>query len=204
MDASGSTATPMKLLKPLIFLMVLLGAAVLGWWVLAVGTNRPDTTGLRDYRHGAMRRLEFLAAPPPAPEDMFLDPAGKAITLSAFRGKPVLVNLWATWCPPCVKEMPTLAALQRAIGTDTLRVLPVSLDKDADREAAREFLGKFPEFEFFQDSDFGLALGARAQGFPTTILYDSNGREVARLSGEADWASPEAIAFLRAAIAAKG
>ncbi len=194
----------MRLLKPLIFAMLLLGAAVLGWWLLAAGVSRSDPDGFRAYKQGAMRRLEFLAVPPTAPEDEFLDPAGKATRLSEFRGKPVLLNLWATWCPPCVKEMPTLAALQREIGPDTLHVLAVSLDKDADRASAQEFLARFPELEFFQDSDFGLALAARAQGFPTSILYDANGREIARLSGEADWASPEAIAFLRAVIAAPG
>lgn len=194
----------MRLLKPLIFLMLLGGAAALGWWVIAAGTSRPDTNGLRDYRRGAMQRLEFLAMPPPAPTDTFLDPAGNPTTLAAFRGTPVLVNLWATWCPPCVKEMPTLAALQRAIGPAHLRIAAISVDKDADRDAARDFLAAFPELAFFQDSDFGLALGARAQGFPTSILYDSSGREVARLSGEADWASPEAIAFVRAAIGDSG
>ncbi|OAN58085.1 thioredoxin [Sphingomonas sp. TDK1] len=130
-----------------------------------------------------------------APTIPFTDAAGKKATLAAFKGKPVLLNLWATWCVPCIKEMPTLDTLAGKTG-DTLVVLPLSQDLKG-MEVVGPFFQKngYQHLKPYLDTDtaFSVQLGVN---LPTTILYDSTGKEVWRVSGEFDWASPEAAKLI--------
>lgn len=124
-----------------------------------------------------------------APKIAFRDAAGKSVTIADFRGRPVLVNLWATWCAPCVAEMPTLDALAARSGAK-LVVLPISQDLGGAAQVApfwakRGFKAISPYID--EQGAYGLALGAN---LPTTILYGSDGRELWRVSGGDDWASP--------------
>lgn len=124
-----------------------------------------------------------------APDASFLDPAGKPVTLAAFRGQPVLVNLWATWCGPCVKEMPTLDALA---GSGAVRVVAVSQDLGGAKAVAPFFKAHgFANLKPYLDPKLGLstALGAN---LPTTILYDAQGHEVWRETGGYDWSGAAA------------
>ena len=127
-----------------------------------------------------------------APSASFADPAGKPTTLAAFRGKPVLVNLWATWCAPCVAEMPTLDTLA---GTGAVRVVAVAQDLQPDKVVPFFAAKRFVHLQPYQDPTLGLSteLGAN---LPTTILYDAAGREVWRVTGGFDWASAEAKALV--------
>jgi len=124
-----------------------------------------------------------------APTASFLDPAGKAVTLADFRGKPVLVNLWATWCIPCVKEMPTLDALARS---GAIRVVAISQDMGGAAKVTPFFKEHgFTTLKPYLDPKLalGAALGAN---LPTTILYDAEGREVWRETGGYDWSGDAA------------
>ena len=127
-----------------------------------------------------------------APSASFADPAGKPTTLAAFRGKPVLVNLWATWCAPCVAEMPTLDTLA---GTGAVRVVAVAQDLQPDKVVPFFATRKFAHLQPYQDPTLGLSTGLGAN-LPTTILYDAAGREVWRVTGGFDWASAEAKALV--------
>jgi len=129
-----------------------------------------------------------------APDFPFVDGAGKKHTLADFRGKPVLLNLWATWCAPCVKEMPTLDTLAVRAG-DTLQVLTISQDFDAAKVAPFFAEKKFRKLQPWIDTDtaFSTQLGVN---LPTTILYDSAGREVWRKLGDADWAGDAAAKLI--------
>lgn len=131
----------------------------------------------------------------PAPTDGFLDPAGKPVTLAAFRGRPVLVNLWATWCGPCVREMPTLETLA-ARTEGKLKVLTVSQDRDGVDLAPTFEKGGFKRLERYRDPEqkLGFALGSGM--LPTTILYDEAGKEVWRMVGGLDWDGPRANTLL--------
>jgi thiol-disulfide isomerase/thioredoxin len=125
-----------------------------------------------------------------APDAGFLDPAGKPVTLAAFRGQPVLVNLWATWCGPCVKEMPTLDALA---GSGAVRVVAVSQDLGGAKAVTPFFEAHgFANLEPYLDPKLGLstALGAN---LPTTILYDAQGHEVWRETGGYDWSGAKTL-----------
>ncbi len=125
-----------------------------------------------------------------APRFGFADPSGKPTSLAAFRGKPVLVNLWATWCAPCVKEMPTLDALAAREGAK-LRVVALSQDLDAIKMATFWQKGGYRALKPYRDAQLAFSTGLGAN-LPTTILYDSSGKEVWRLSGDFDWASDAA------------
>jgi thiol-disulfide isomerase/thioredoxin len=141
-------------------------------------------------------------APKPMPELQFNDMGGKALTLADFKGKVVLLNIWATWCGPCRKEMPTLDRLQAALGGPDFEVVPVSIDRKG-MDAVSLFyvdmgiknLGRFvaPEANHALD-----AIGV--WGLPATLLIDRQGRELGRLEGPAEWDSPDMITTLKSII----
>ena len=129
------------------------------------------------------------------------DPAGDSLNLGALQGTPVLMNLWATWCAPCVKEMPLLDALAGEY-EGRLRVLTVSQDMQGAEKVEPFFAqGGFAHLEPWMDpgNDLGFAVGGGVM--PTTVLYDASGREVWRVQGEFDWSGEEARAAIDAAIA---
>ncbi|RYY27438.1 MAG: TlpA family protein disulfide reductase [Sphingomonadales bacterium] len=130
-----------------------------------------------------------------APDLPFADSLGNKRTVAHYAGKPVLLNLWATWCAPCVKEMPTLDALAVAKG-DALNVVVISQDlKGAEMVTPFFEKAKFKKLEPWLDTDitWSMTLGAN---LPMTILYDSAGKEVWRVSGEMDWMGTKAAALI--------
>ena len=152
--------------------------------------------------HAAGFRFTPYPARHALPDVHFLDGAGKPTSLAAFRGKVVLLNVWATWCPPCVQEMPTLNALQRKLGGKDFAVVPLSVDRG----------GVFAVKSFYQENFIDhlpvyvdpttRALDAlHVLGTPTTILVDRKGREIARTLGPEDWNEPAVLAQLRHYIA---
>lgn len=175
-------------------------AAVL--YVLFALTARPERTGYARYAEGAMRALTVSDAPAPQTRHTFQDANGAALTLADFRGRVVVLNLWASWCAPCRMEMPTLAALQRQLGPRGLSVVAVSIDRPQHRDLARELLAEYSNgaLAYYVDPQSSMAFDVGAPGLPTTIVYDRHGRELVRLAGGADWASEEAMALMEAAL----
>jgi len=150
---------------------------------------------------GSLARFKLAAEPKPLPEFAFADADDKPLTLADYKGRTVLLNFWATWCGPCVKEMPSLDRLQAEIGKDRFIVLPLSLDGPSRPKVA----------PFYADKKLGslgiyFDKGKKAMGtldvsvLPTSVLIDPDGREIGRLEGEADWDKPEALALIKAAI----
>jgi thiol-disulfide isomerase/thioredoxin len=129
------------------------------------------------------------------PDADFNDPDGQQTSLAEFSGKPVLVNLWATWCGPCVKELPTLDRLSRTSGAP--QVLAISQDM-APHASVIAFLAshKITNLEAYQDPKMALSGALGAEVLPTSILYDAKGREVWRYVGDLDWTSDEAARLL--------
>ena len=180
---------------------ILIGGAAAVYVIGHHGGKPGVGTDLKPLAKGEMAKLA-ISAGALAPTTPILDPAGKPVTLAAVEGPVTVVNLWATWCPPCVKEMPTLAALQSAYG-DKIKVDVISMDKADDTDKARAFIAEHPPLAFYQDpkSAFAFALDPAAEGYPTTLIYDRKGRERARLSGGADWNGPDARAVIDALLA---
>ena len=150
--------------------------------------------------NGARATLSYTFAGQKAPTAIFADADGQDVTLADFEGKPVLLNIWATWCAPCKAEMPTLDALAK-LEKDRMAVIAVSQDLE----------GRVPVLAFFKetgvknlvpytDADNAiLAAFNNAIGLPTTILYDSAGKEVWRIAGGLEWDYSEMANLLRAA-----
>ena len=135
----------------------------------------------------------------PAPEAMFSDPDGDLIRLAEFKGSPLLVNLWASWCAPCVKELPTLDALAKA-RDGKLGVITVSEDM-APHSSVVAFLNNLnvETLGSYHDPKMALMGALGAQVLPTTVLFDSEGREVWRYVGDLDWTGAEAAELLKEA-----
>jgi thiol-disulfide isomerase/thioredoxin len=153
-----------------------------------------DQIGAQDDT-GAFDRSQRGAA---VPRDRFADGAGQPVTLAQFKGKPLLVNLWATWCGPCVKELPALDRLAVRAG-DAMTVVIVNEDTSAqaiDPVPAWWAAHKPATLALYRDEKNAL-LDAFASGqLPTTVLYDKNGKEIWRVIGGVDWDGPRARAML--------
>ena len=146
-----------------------------------------DTTGIK----GVHRENKGK----PAPGVEFSDADGQQTSLAEFSGKPVLVNLWATWCAPCVKELPTLDRLSMAPGAP--KVLAISQDMGPHASVVAFLESKqIANLDAYQDPKMGLSGALGAEVLPTSILYDAEGREVWRYVGDLDWTSPEAARLL--------
>ncbi len=135
---------------------------------------------------------------PPLPEFSFTDGDGARKGLADFAGRGVVLNLWATWCPPCVAEMPALDRLQAAVAAEGITVLPLSSDRGGAAQVRPFYAARgIARLGVWLDpaGAAGRALGAR--GLPTTVLVDGRGRERARLEGAAEWDAPEMLAAIR-------
>ena len=155
---------------------------------------------------GDVAAVNVAIKPLKIPNLAFRDSAGQERTLADWRGRTVLLNLWATWCVPCRKEMPALDALERRLGGANFEVVAINIDtrnldkpKEWLREVGVDKLGYYADASaaVFQD----LKAIGRAFGMPTTVLIDPDGCELATLSGPAEWASDDALQLIAAAIA---
>jgi thiol-disulfide isomerase/thioredoxin len=148
-------------------------------------------------RKGAMKEFAIQAKPEPVPEIKFLDRDQKERTLAEFQGKVVLLNLWATWCEPCIREMPSLERLQASLAGRDFTVLALSQDRGGLPLVETFYQQHGLKLDMFVDKTTAAARSLKARGLPTTFLIDAEGREIGRFEGAADWDAPEAVALLR-------
>ncbi len=145
-----------------------------------------------------MSALVATDPPRPMPPIAITDAAGTAQTLADYAGKGVVLNLWATWCVPCVAELPALAELARQAAAAGIVVLPLSMDRGGAPVVAKFFASHgITGLPVLVDPKGMAGEALSARGVPTTIIIDRQGRERARLEGAADWASPAALADIR-------
>jgi thiol-disulfide isomerase/thioredoxin len=158
------------------------------------GCTAKPAGGLKSLAQGQMKSLVVDDTPSPAPAVPFTDAAGKAHTLAEFKGKAVIVNLWATWCAPCVQEMPTLAKLAQASVGQPVAVVPISLDSADDVANAQAFIAKRPPLPFYSDVKYAVPFGFKPSvaTLPTTLLIDAAGNVRGRVAAGADWSGPDA------------
>lgn len=133
----------------------------------------------------------------PVPGVTFSDIDGGAHTLGDWKGKVVLLNFWATWCAPCREEMPSLDALQKARGGDRFQVLTVAAGRNPPA-AIRKFFdeSEVTDLPTLTDPTMALARAFGVLAMPVSVLIDADGNEVARMTGDADWSSPAALALI--------
>jgi thiol-disulfide isomerase/thioredoxin len=152
---------------------------------------------------GAMAPLLARPKPLDLPDFTFADGSGATKSLADWRGKIVLLNIWATWCVPCRDEMPALDRLETELGGKDFEVVAVNIDKGGP-DKARAFLQETgaTHLALYTDPSGKLFAALKAVGMPTTLIIDRNGKEIGRLVGPADWGSPEAKRVIEAAVAA--
>ncbi len=161
----------------------------------------PTGPGTNSLSQGDMVKFVFRKEPEPLAEISFIDEAGATRSLKDFSGRTVLLNVWATWCLPCRKEMPALDRLQSELGSEKFEVVALSVDR-AGAEASKAFLAgiKVANLKLYADPSAKMGAPLRVIGMPTTILINGEGREIGRLVGEAEWDSGDAKRLIRAYI----
>lgn len=185
-------------------LFVTVSAAFVVMCAAIYGINAADGNAQANkqrFSKGQMTAFVFKSNPKAVPEFPFKDAQDKVLTLADWKGRVVLLNLWATWCAPCRHEMPGLDRLQADLGSEDFEVVALSVDRK----------GKAPSAKFLQEvnasnlklyvDDTGKAFfEMRARGLPATYLIDREGRLIGRLVGPAEWDSEEAKALMQAAV----
>lgn len=164
----------------------------------AAGLDADERAAISAMRAGSMQRLVIRDQPAERLDIGFENADGRRLTLSDFAGKVVVLNVWATWCPPCRAEMPSLDRLAGMVRADGIEVVALS----TDRGGLPKVRGFFDEIgvknlPIYTDPANEIARKAALVGLPVTLILDRQGREVARLTGDAEWDSDEAVAILR-------
>ena len=202
-ENSGSAAH----LRRLPALAAILALALGIYWFQADGRKAapvaPAATGVsRALATGAMAAFLVMPDRKGPGEFSFQDKAGANLALEAWKGRVVLVNLWATWCAPCRREMPALDRLQKKLGGADFEVLAISVDRKG-AAASKAFLDETgaTSLALYVDPASTAIAALRAPGLPLSVLLDRNGNEIGRLIGPAEWDSAEAVRLVEAALA---
>ncbi|MGE0054261.1 MAG: TlpA family protein disulfide reductase [Hyphomicrobium sp.] len=194
--------------------------ALIGFGAVYVTLGRPDNAAIqekaadkvgdggetgnadaKDAPGDKMAAFVRKKTPEALPEITFNDADGKTLTLADFKGKTILLNLWATWCAPCREEMPALDRLQSTLGGDDFEVIALSLDRKG-AAASKKFLDetKATHLKLYTDASGKQGTVLKIVGMPTTILINKEGQEIGRLAGPAEWDSPDAKKLIEAAL----
>jgi thiol-disulfide isomerase/thioredoxin len=144
-------------------------------------------------------KLKLTSGQPIAGAIAFRDAEGKEVKLADYRGRYVLVNLWATWCGPCINELPELAKLQKALPQDRITVVPVDVLEKLDATKIGDFLTMHGAdgLPVYIDSNFATQRGFAANELPLTVLIDAGGHEIARAAGGQKWGDPASVEYLK-------
>lgn len=191
--------------------MLCVGLAGVGLWTAFARPAGPEILRLDQPAGGTatpaagLEKFRGAEAPKPVPPLAFVDGDGRRADLADFKGRLVLLNLWATWCGPCVKEMPSLDRLQAQLGGDAFQVVALSLDRGG-RDVVAPFYERtgVKNLSLFLDPASGAMQTLGLRGLPTTLLIDQEGRELGRVEGAVEWDSPAVIAFLKKHMGAGG
>ena len=174
------------------------------YMAMALGANAAfaaDPAEITALREGDMKKLIVYETPRPASTAIYVNADGSEGTLADYKGKVVLLNLWATWCAPCRKEMPSLSELQKELGDEGIEVVTVATGPVATPPAkiAKFFddigVDNLPQH---RDPKQDLARSLKIFGLPVSVIIDRDGNEVARMLGDADWNSDNAKTIMRA------
>ena len=203
---------------PLAIGAVVVGAALGFGGIYGFGVLKPTASGdpacrgavdiarrIAPLAQGEVAALTMATTPLRLPDLAFADANGVPKKLSDWRGKTLLVNLWATWCVPCRKEMPALETLQTKLGGTDFEVVAINIDT-RDPDKPKSFLkdGNLTRLSYFSDQKAkvfqDLKNIGKALGMPTSVLVDAQGCEIANIAGPAEWASDDAIALIKAAV----
>ena len=160
-------------------------AAAAGTLAATALPRKPNAETLSPLSEGLRR----VSPPQPLPDGVFVTPDGASHRLDAFKGRGMVVNMWATWCAPCKAEMPALAALQAKYAGKDLVIIPLSIDSETAKDKARAFIGQNAPLKLYRDPDYVLppAFSPPVMGVPASFFIDRQGRVRGQVNGDADW-----------------
>lgn len=171
---------------------------------LAFGANTAaatDIAAIEALRVGDMKKLRFHSEPMDVSQEEFTTPDGETFTLADWEGQHVVLNFWATWCAPCRKEMPMLENLQAELGSDAFEVVPIATGRNPLPAITRFFEEiEVTELPVLLDARQNLARDMAVFGLPVTVILNPEGKEIARMRGDAEWDSESAFAIIEALI----
>lgn len=175
-------------------LLALLYTALIG----VANIGHADVAAAEAMREGDMRKLNFHSAPIETTDVGFVGEDAQDMTLADFEGKYIVLNFWATWCAPCRKEMPHLSALQNTLGGDGFEVVTIATGRNPLPGMQRFFAEiEVDNLPLHTDARQSLARNLGVLGLPVTLLINPQGKEIARMQGDADWSGDNAIAILQ-------
>ena len=184
--------------------LMLLIAAFACIFVIVQSCSIEQKPSLQRFAKGGLKKLQVLETPPPQPQMIFKTADGGDISLKDFRGQTVLLNVWATWCVPCVAEIPSLDMLQAQSilraqkgGADFV-VITISMDRHIDDAKAFFDKADINALTLYHDPTYSISAEVGVQGIPISIFYSPSGKEIARVPGDVNWQSPETGALLDA------
>jgi peroxiredoxin len=190
-------------------MLIWIGSIVLGVMIIAVlvfynlkgGLSQQGQSSVTVVEDSTKKlRLEFPKTPAAAPNFELKDPAGKPLSLKDFRGKVVFLNFWATWCPPCIEEMPAMEKLHQELEKDGLVMLAVNFQEGPER--VKEFFTQHNlTFTPLLDRDGKVTEQYQAWGLPVSVVINKRGQIAARATGSKDWHSDEARQFFKKLLA---
>jgi len=219
MNSETEPQTPQRGHTMKIVIGALLLAVAAGLYAVLGGSGKPENLAsasscsisselrakLDQAAHGEVAAFRVVDEPTPLPELKFNDKDGVEKTMADWAGRTVLINLWATWCAPCRREMPALDALEAQLGGENFQVMPISLDLGKD-DKPKQFYQKIglKNLPFFHDATLEtlnkLKKQGLAYGLPATLLVDTNGCILGNLNGPAEWASEDALTLIKASL----
>ncbi len=184
--------------KIVTFLAVIGVVGALGWVYLMPGDDPTTDAHSCEPEEGVLANFVPSDGLPAVPDTPFLDNAEKNRSLADYKGRGVVLNFWATWCAPCVREMPQLDRLNALLKGTGIEVLTISEDRKGLPLARKFFeVNKLRDLEILADPKGKLLRALNGRGLPTTVIIDRQGREVGRVAGIAEWDAPETVGFLR-------
>ena len=174
-------------------------ALIICLWIMTSNDNlSPADLGAGPERVGQMQSFAITHSLRPPLTVAWRDANGQEISLAAFRGKVVMLNFWASWCSPCLRELPSINRLQARLGGDQFTVVALNVDRGGKSVAERYTRRlKLDKLALYIDQSNNAAKSMKLKNMPTTIIFDAEGREVGRLVGAAEWDTEEAINFLK-------
>ena len=175
-----------------------IGVAAVVYIIAQASLNPRQEMGLKSVAKGEMAKLTLPAEAGVAPVTSFLDKDGKQVRLADFKGKVVVLNVWATWCAPCILEMPTLAKLAAEYEGKPVAVVAVAIDGERDADKAKAFIAKNAPLAFYRDPKLKLPYDLKPQtsAMPTTVIFGKDGVERGRVLGPAEWSGRDAKAVI--------
>lgn len=167
-----------------------------GGWSLLSKQDVASTNGI--HLVGQVERFQLADTATQRPDVSWFDMNGKSISLSDFEGRVVLINYWATWCAPCLQELPSVNRLQASLASDDFTVVAINIDRDAANTAPATVRKlNLDALELYIDARSTSARKLGVRGMPTTFLMDRQGRLIGRFEGGAEWDMPESISLVQ-------